>query len=714
MSAASWQRPARGARALAWALALALALVAYVEPVRTEGSDGAVQLLAAQALVEHGSTRLDPYVGDPRVAYDLPHDYRVRHVDGALHYYLVAPPWLSAPVVALARALGLDMRVQADEFALQNLLSALLCALLFVQLFELCALLAPGGVALIVTALSFLGGPLTSTLATGLWPASYALVLVLLLLRHVLTRVTPERASRPWWMLVLLAVAYLCRPTTGFVALGLLAYGLARQPAARRRRGLLACLLAALALVAWSIAFWPLLNRLPIYYSPLKVFPVTPWREGFYGVLASPGRGLLVFCPFLVPLGLALLLQAQRLAREPLSWLALGWALPQIVVAAGKPYWWGGHSFGPRLLAEVLVPAALLACLLWRAGAPSGRAARAAWRACLGAYLALGLLAVGVHVGQGLFNPAVQAWNRAPHPRLSRALLFDWHCPQFLASAAHVAARDERLQMEQLQDWPPGAAIAAESTQAVFLDWQARELDWRFTGARSRLRVRPRGFDAGRAYVVELRLHALLAQTLALTGFAGWTRTLAVLPAEPHALRFVLSGRALAGDGVVRELAFDVPGAERAGAHDERWLGVALHRLRITPLEPCPSVSFLQDGCFLEGFADAEPHGRWTRARRVRVRLGPVTPDARRLRLDAGSLGAQRVHASINGHALGTRTFTGAGVESAHWVLPPGVLAAEGDNDVVLALPDAHAPAGDMRTLGLLWRYLEAVPTPAR
>ena len=72
------QRTGVGERALAAGLALLAALLAYVSPVETTRSDAALTLVAAQALVEHGSLALDPYRGDPRCAYDLERDYRVR------------------------------------------------------------------------------------------------------------------------------------------------------------------------------------------------------------------------------------------------------------------------------------------------------------------------------------------------------------------------------------------------------------------------------------------------------------------------------------------------------------------------------------------------------------------------------------------------------------------------------------------------------------
>ena len=66
-------------------LSLAVAVLAWVEPVESVQSDPALTLIAAQAVVEHRSLALDPYRGDPRCAYDLDHDYRVRAHGGSLY-----------------------------------------------------------------------------------------------------------------------------------------------------------------------------------------------------------------------------------------------------------------------------------------------------------------------------------------------------------------------------------------------------------------------------------------------------------------------------------------------------------------------------------------------------------------------------------------------------------------------------------------------------
>lgn len=708
-------RPSRAAR-WAWILAAVLVLLALIQPVDTTGSDGAIQLLAAQAVADHGTLSLDVYRDDPRCAYALASDYRIVPTPRGLRYFVVGPPLLSAPFVFLARRLGLDMLDQAQEFALANVLSALLCGGSFLLLFAACRELLDDGAALALSVVSSFGSPLVSTFATGLWPAAYALVPLLLASRQIARHALGRAPWRPGWLALWLVIALLCRPASIFFWAGLLAYAVAHLlragrivPPTRTRwwglgLGASAVLVAAL-LVGRNTPglLHALAAALPSYYSPLRLLPLTPWTEGLYGVLLSPGRGLLIYCPFIAVVLMATLARMRVAAREPLVWFSLAWAGTQLVATGLKTQWWGGSSFGPRQLAELLVPMALLASWLWRTRSVPSSPAHP-WLAR--AYLAAGALALVMHSGQGLWNPAVQAWNRGPGRTLDPAVLFDWRYPQFLATEARVRARDLELQTRALRPLRPGDTIGAESTQAVFVDWHPVEGVLRRSGRESRLRFQAEGFDAAQEYALELRLAALREQRLELR-LGDWSQSVQIAPPEPHTLRFLVPGRVLAQG--LRELILTVPDAARASARDARVVGVALHAARFVSPSACPQVYFYSEGCALAGFADPEATGRWTRARQAALRFD-VDEYARtaglRLRLTLRSLGRQTVHVSVNGTPLATLALSGQQAESASLEIA-GAWLLRGSNRLDLGLPDAHRLPTDERLLGVWLTALE-------
>ena len=278
-------------------VALLIFALAYYSPISNAHADPAIALLAAQALIDHHTIRLDAYADGEDLAYDIATDYRVRSYDGNHYPNSLGVPILSVPAVWTANRLGFDMRDQLAEFATQNVLSALSCALLFVLWFRLCRLYLGVGASLTVAAISMLGSSAMSTGATGLWNSNYALLFTSLALLHLARR---DRGAIPDLNLVylgaLVVVGFISRPSTAFFAVALLAYLLGE---AKRW----VALGAGAALVGTTLAVvLPALVPLPwmaAHYAPARLQFNQPLAVGLYGVLLSPSRGLAVFSPFL-------------------------------------------------------------------------------------------------------------------------------------------------------------------------------------------------------------------------------------------------------------------------------------------------------------------------------------------------------------------------------------------------------------------------------
>jgi hypothetical protein len=691
------QRTGVGERALAGGLALLAAWLACVSPVETTRSDAALTLVAAQAVVEHGSLALDPYRDDPRCAYELERDYRVRPHGGSLYFFAPGAQLLAVPFVWAGRLGGLDMLRPADEAWLQNLASALLIALDGLLLWSLLRCLCGPAPALAVSAVVLLGSPLSSTLATALWAAGFAVPLLLLAL-HVVVRVDEGRWPRPALVvaLALVALAWSCRPAAACLLAGLLAWGWPARRPSRRTLGL-----AGLVAIGLAVLGALALPHLPHYLSPAKLRPQTPLLVGLHGTLLSPSRGLLVFCPFVLPVVAAAL--RTRLWRAPLARLAAAWLATQVLLLSIKGNWWGGNSYGPRLLTEAVPAVALMAALAWQALSPPRRA----WAA---SFLALGALAVAVNSGQGLWNPAVLAFNRGPDPRAGMELVLSWRYPQFLATAGSVRQRDLELQQRRLQPLRLEEPAGALTDRLVFVDFHPYESGWRRGGPRSSLRFRTAGLAPDGRYLLELRGSVLREQPVRLLLRGQPLDEASVPPPEPHAWRVPVSGEQLAGEV---ELTVLSPRAQRGGPDDERLLGFTFHGLRLLRARPRGDgrLTFAEDDAFLRGFADADGGGRWTRAREAALVLPvPAAGCPCRLEIDAQSLGPQTVEATSGGRLLASWAFDGGGLQTRAAELPalaPGQL-------LWLRLPGAHPTPADPRLLGLRFAELRALALSAR
>jgi hypothetical protein len=148
----------------------------------------------------------------------------------------------------------------------------------------------------------------------------------------------------------------------------------------------------------------------------------TPWT-GALGLLVSPSRGLLIFSPVVLAALAGLGVMRKEGWQSDLRWCALALAL-QFGLYASYSVWWGGHTYGPRYLIDLLP----LLVPLTAAGTGVLRASR------LGLGLAAAALAWSVALAAtGAFCYPAEAWNTSPSSvDLDHSRLWDWRDPQFV------------------------------------------------------------------------------------------------------------------------------------------------------------------------------------------------------------------------------------------------------------------------------------------
>src|SRR6185503_4644320 len=83
---------------------------------------------------------------------------------------------------------------------------------------------------------------------------------------------------------------------------------------------------------------------------------------GFAGLLVSPSRGLLIFSPVVLVAAAGIRRSISEGWRSALPWCSLALAA-QYALYGSYAVWWGGHTYGPRYLIDLLPAAVPLAAV---------------------------------------------------------------------------------------------------------------------------------------------------------------------------------------------------------------------------------------------------------------------------------------------------------------------------------------------------------------
>ncbi len=564
-------------------LCLAAFVLTWLAPVDASLSDPWGTLLTAQALVEHGTIRLDAYASDARWSYEPVPLAPNGHV---YDYFPLGTSLLAVPAVWLAGLRGENMLFPLDNRALQNVLSSLTVVAAALLIWLLCRRFLSRSVSAAVTAAFVFGSSIASTMGSALWSSNLALLLGLGSLLLVAARDRHEVGWRTELALgALVFLAYLCRPT-----MALLLPPLAFYLGGRRRIATVFLSTAAGLFALFMLFSWREYGQLlPPYYQLSRLGGDVRFGQALVGHLLSPSRGVLIGSPFLLLTLAGLAAWGRRLWRDGLVRLALAWVGLHWLAVSSFHHWWGGWSFGARLFTEALPAFVLLT--IGVAGIAGDRLPARGRRAAAAVFLTAAAFGAFVHTHQGLYNVYAILWNEGVDRGASR--VFDWRHPQFLATPESVGAHGREHRLLASQAVGVGEAILPASTKAIYEGWSYPEGGdaWRWSKSRRARVLFKTGtilpgdgelvleIEAGtfRPQVVEVHLNGVGVGTL--TSERNW---------DPATYRFILPAevfkkarRPLSG-ARLHVLELEIPGAVLVdeGAY-QRWLGVCLRRVTL-------------------------------------------------------------------------------------------------------------------------------------
>ena len=608
-------------------------------------SDPKLNFVVSQAILEHGTIYLDAYesksiFGRPFIYYRNLLDI-LSYNDHYYHYHPAGASILSLPFVWIALQSGMDM-LTIDNFWLQNFLSACSLVLLFWLLLAIGRIITDSRSAtVVISTISILGSGLMSTLGVAFWTLNYTALffalIILLILRweqQVIVGDGPseaankpssafgrirqrwhnwQKASLPIVIGILLFAAFFARASAVAFIVNLFAYLLWRDRRFAIKTMATSAILFALFLLWSRVVFG---RWLPDYYEIERItIERLPVYIGLLGNLVSPSRGLLIFSPMYAVVLLGLIAVGNKLRQNPLFWLCLAWFSLTLFLAARAATWYGGWSFGPRLLTDATLAWVIITFLLWSAAREYLDTVSLVTAAQL--YLLLGVAAIFINSYQGLYNQATSRWNAYinPSPNIHAAHpwgdIFHWQYAQWRADYPLLCKMERdtvqhfldvplpigRLQNRQWIDFFDEDVITYRDIllkkeipiKPVFVGWSPEEANFRWTGCPETSIFFDFGelVEGSELYTFTIRVFGIKRQRVEiylnghLLSEGIWNEGTAQrgeFYATAHFSHLHANGR--------NELLFRFPDLQPASRQDQRWLGFAFAGLKLEALAP--------------------------------------------------------------------------------------------------------------------------------
>lgn len=400
-------------------LLFVVCLVVYASNGETlnMGDSVPARLMPVALLLDH-TPMLDRFAGVLQAG--TPGAYYVRFTPyGLASFYPIATGVLATPIVAPA-VLWLEWTEKPDPArwlvvmrTLEKFAAAVLTALAVVVFHAACRELGVAPSLALAAALTFaFGSEAYSTSSQALWqhgPGCLAIAGALWCLARASNRAT---AGAPVGAAVaafstLCALAVAIRPNDVLIVAPLALVALRRHP-----RAWIALVVPALTGAAMLLAYNELVFGTVSGGYGIAAPLTFEFATALPGLLLSPGRGLFVYFPVALVLVVLLALEPRAFASD-LGVALLAGIVATLLLTAAWPNWWGGFSYGPRLLAETQPLIVLLVVLgIGAIGSPERRRALAVlvW---LLLPLQVAIQAIGTYAPPGKV-PAAVAWNANP------------------------------------------------------------------------------------------------------------------------------------------------------------------------------------------------------------------------------------------------------------------------------------------------------------
>lgn len=403
----------------------------------------------------------------------------VHKTNGHLYYYFpIGASISSIPFVLFGtKVLNANMEDSRQDTKYQKTIAGIISVIIFVILTYIAKIYLNTKLSIGIALIFWLGTSLSSTLGQALWSQNFATLYALLAIYLMLQISTFNKHS--YWVLLafVLFMAYLTRPTLSLLSIAIISYIFCKNKKyiAIKTASLLSVFLGIFVLFSMIEFNQPL----PDYYMPKRLLSNTFWLA-FTGNLISPSRGLFIFSPFLLlffinPKGI----YGIFIKNKSLIFI-LVWSLLHLIIISKFHHWWGGFSYGSRLMADILPGLYLIFVILFTYILKQ--------RTSLNYQINLLFLIIAIPLSfyfntiQGLYNEySGEIWNQEPNIDKYPEYLFDWRYPQFLYNEERHTARLVNFKKKSLDFISIGSSNSFNSKNIIYMGWSTPEANHRWS-----------------------------------------------------------------------------------------------------------------------------------------------------------------------------------------------------------------------------------------
>ncbi len=409
-------------------------LIVIKAPVDMTGSDARGTLLTSQAIIEKHTIKLNDYKNVKKYT-----GWQIKEKNNHLYYYFPLGSVISSiPAVWVAiKVFDQNMILLKDDTRLQKLLSSFIAAIIFILLYQIARLYLKSTPSIVIAFLFWGGTSLSSTLGTALWSQDFATLYSLFSIFFLLKIVKLNKII--YWipLSISLFMAYLTRPTLSlFVIFAILFLFLNNK----KYISIIVAIIVGIFLLLFLIFSIHEYNQfLPDYYMPKRLSSGT-FFIALWGNLASPARGIFIYSPFLLLFFIAIK-DTVKIFKKHISLIIIAlWIIVHLIIVSNFPHWWGGGSYGARLMEDVLPGFYLLFIILLRHIYQYNSYPK---KIFITLFLIITFsVSFFVNTAQGLYNRySAEKWNYYPSIDKYPEYIFDWQYPQFLHTEKRHKAR---------------------------------------------------------------------------------------------------------------------------------------------------------------------------------------------------------------------------------------------------------------------------------